>query len=95
MTKEIREIENKINTLENEIDLTVWGKVYPREDGIVPSDFSYAEILYEEEVELDASLSDRLERAREIQSEIRELKSTLADVREQVDYENSQIVEDD
>ena len=82
MTKEIREIENKIKTLENEIDLTVWGKVYP-------------EILYEEEVELDASLSDRLERARAIQSEIRELKSTLADVREQVDYENSQIVEDD
>lgn len=83
MVKEIDKVELQRDSLEKELDVTVWGRELEDNSGVRPSMYSYAEEIYSEEIELDPQFAERLGKGREIQREIRELDKKIDELREE------------
>lgn len=66
-------MSENIEDLEREIDWIIFGG--DLDSGLAPSEYNYSEVVWSEEILLDPSLPGKLEKVREIQTKIEELKS--------------------
>lgn len=66
--------KSEINHLEHLIDIVVFGTDLMYNEGSYPSDFSYEDRDWEDEIEIDPLMKFKLSRARKIQQEIKNLQ---------------------
>lgn len=86
--EKILQVEKEIKSKEEEIDRLIYGGIITENGpGERPSMYSYNEHWWVEEIEQDRSLKKKLEKARKLQTEIRELDSEYGDLLEEAEGE--------